>query len=249
LVKMVNALTSKSSIGGPMACMYLLGHPDVYRSHDFRTIYWTPYIKYIKDDYALRPTSYDTMPLWDWWRLAKKYKSTPKMRDARPAAEVGDQVNNDSKPTQRKRKRQSSILDQDSEKSRLPSLWETGLQQQVFLSSHSQYPSHHVNSEPETSDIALNLAGAKLPRRDQGNREEYCMIMLIFFKPWRTGKELKSDNESWQHAYENHEWTIRQSTAMQNMHIKYECNDARDDYNARLKENQQKLPVFDTGED
>lgn len=30
LVKMVNALTSKSFIGGPMACMHLLGHPDVY---------------------------------------------------------------------------------------------------------------------------------------------------------------------------------------------------------------------------
>ena len=45
LVKIVNSLTSQSEIGGPMACMYLLGHPDHYTSHTFKTCYWYPYLK------------------------------------------------------------------------------------------------------------------------------------------------------------------------------------------------------------
>lgn len=36
-----------------MACMYLLGHPDVYRSHDFATIYWYQYVKFVKETWNI----------------------------------------------------------------------------------------------------------------------------------------------------------------------------------------------------
>ncbi|KAF8874593.1 hypothetical protein BD779DRAFT_1410619, partial [Infundibulicybe gibba] len=31
-------------IGGPMACMYLLGNPDHYTNHQFTTFYWQSYV-------------------------------------------------------------------------------------------------------------------------------------------------------------------------------------------------------------
>lgn len=33
MTKIVNPLTASSEMGGPMAAMYLLGHPDHYTSH------------------------------------------------------------------------------------------------------------------------------------------------------------------------------------------------------------------------
>jgi hypothetical protein len=32
-------------IGGPMACLYLLGFPDHYTSHKFVTVYWRNYVR------------------------------------------------------------------------------------------------------------------------------------------------------------------------------------------------------------
>lgn len=47
ITKTVNSLTVKSEIGGPMACMYLLGHPDHYTNFRFRKLYWRSYVKHV----------------------------------------------------------------------------------------------------------------------------------------------------------------------------------------------------------
>ena len=44
VIQMVNSLTSKMEIGGPMACLYLLGNPDHYTSHKFTVVYWKNYV-------------------------------------------------------------------------------------------------------------------------------------------------------------------------------------------------------------
>ena len=43
ITKVVNALSASAETGAPMACMYLLGHPDHYTSHKFRPFYWRNY--------------------------------------------------------------------------------------------------------------------------------------------------------------------------------------------------------------
>jgi len=43
ITKIINALTAKLEIGGPMASMYLLGNPDHYTSHKFQVVYWKNY--------------------------------------------------------------------------------------------------------------------------------------------------------------------------------------------------------------
>lgn len=47
ILKMANSLTSKVEVGGPMAAMYLLGHPDHYSSHTFAPLYWKQYVTYV----------------------------------------------------------------------------------------------------------------------------------------------------------------------------------------------------------
>jgi hypothetical protein len=60
--------------------------------------------------------------------------------------------------------------------------------------------------------------------------------MLTLFKPWRTGKDLKSDKYSWDETFTDHTFSTSQMKLMQNFNIRYECNDARDDYSTQLKQ-------------
>jgi hypothetical protein len=314
LVKMVNALTSKSSIGGPMACMHLLGHPDVYCSHDIATIYWYQHVKFVKDtwdikdmkedtdreklvltnvdnsivpvdrvqDYCLRPTACDNMSLWDWWRRSKKCKSSAKMRIDRqmtlntavnvvPSPVSGDQNNDEDsmdigsqgyttdstdsttssssvESLSCSMKRPFDEVDGLSSKAdpepELPKTVQGEANQLTFLGEHPQFMTHHVNLVSNDADVILNLSGGSLPRRDRGNTEEYCMTMLTFFKPWRTARELKPAESTWQQAFDAHKWESRDVRIMKNMHVKYECNDARDDYNAKLKQGQTAIKKF-----
>jgi hypothetical protein len=48
MVQVVNGLSSKMEIGAPMACLYLLNHPDHYSSHEFETLYWRSYVNEVK---------------------------------------------------------------------------------------------------------------------------------------------------------------------------------------------------------
>jgi predicted transcriptional regulator YheO len=48
VTKIVNALTSQSEIGSPIASMYLLKHSDHYKSHNFQEFYWKLYVDEVK---------------------------------------------------------------------------------------------------------------------------------------------------------------------------------------------------------
>ena len=80
-----------------------------------------------------------------------------------------------------------------------------------------------------------DFIGGALPRKDKGNYEDYCMIMLTFFKFWRTGKDLRADDSTWNDTFLDHIFAERQSELIKFFHIKYECNDARDDFAAARK--------------
>ncbi|THH21646.1 hypothetical protein EUX98_g8307 [Antrodiella citrinella] len=59
--------------------------------------------------------------------------------------------------------------------------------------------------------------------------------MLMLFKPWRTGKDLKEDGYGWDATFNAHHFSLRQSEIIKFFHIRYECNDARDDFSAQKK--------------
>ncbi|KIK09075.1 hypothetical protein K443DRAFT_1245 [Laccaria amethystina LaAM-08-1] len=72
---------------------------------------------------------------------------------------------------------------------------------QEFLSDHPQHRTHKVVVVDDENALVPNFVGGGLPRRDQGDREYYCSTMLSLFKPWRNGKDLKLEEESWDEAF------------------------------------------------
>ena len=44
MTKVANLLSAKAEMGAPMICMYLLGNPDHYKSHDFVPFYWQSFV-------------------------------------------------------------------------------------------------------------------------------------------------------------------------------------------------------------
>src|SRR6266478_1477917 len=107
ITKIVNALTSQLEIGAPMAALYLLGNPDHYTNYQFVPCYWKSYVREARsfwhkaneddqperviltkrsrkliglssvNDYIYRPTEYEDMSLYDWFRLSRKGKRKP----------------------------------------------------------------------------------------------------------------------------------------------------------------------------
>ena len=112
----------------------------------------------------------------------------------------------------------------------------------LFLKNHPLYDTHVLRLIPENDKIIPNFVGATLPRCDQGDRELYCSTMLAFFCPWRTGKDLKKETETWDDAFTGYPFNDFQQEIMNNFNIRYECLDARDDYRAQMKKGP--VPLF-----
>jgi Helitron helicase-like domain at N-terminus/PIF1-like helicase len=112
-----------------------------------------------------------------------------------------------------------------------------------FLKTHPQFKTHHVYCI-DKDNVVPNFLGGSLPRRDQGDREYYCLTMLTLFKPWRFGKDLKCTDYTWDETFVQHIFTMRQKSLMDNFNLRYECNDARDDYYAKMKKDEDEQSFF-----
>ncbi|SJL18287.1 uncharacterized protein ARMOST_21872 [Armillaria ostoyae] len=72
--------------------------------------------------------------------------------------------------------------------------------------------------------------------------------MLVLFKPWRSGTQLKSVEQTWNTAFETYELSERHSAVIKNFNLRYECLDARDDFRAEMAKdagNPGLHPMFD----
>jgi hypothetical protein len=103
-----------------------------------------------------------------------------------------------------------------------------------FLSGHPLAESHGTRCRPVEKEKVPNFLGPTLPRCDQGDREFYCSVMLTLFKPWRSGLDLKMQEQTWDDAFSTYDFSTRHSDIMRNLNIRYECLDARDDFHAQL---------------
>ena len=48
MTKIANLLSAKAEMGAPMICMYLLGNPDHYKSHEFIPFYWQSFVTEVR---------------------------------------------------------------------------------------------------------------------------------------------------------------------------------------------------------
>jgi hypothetical protein len=115
---------------------------------------------------------------------------------------------------------------------------------QSFLKDHPLYKTHKIHFDERKKTVVPNFVNDSLPRCDRGDREYYCATMLTLFKPWRSGKDLKDENYSWDETFNDHEFTARQLEMLKYFNIRYECNNARDDYSAQLKKGDASGGIF-----
>lgn len=105
-----------------------------------------------------------------------------------------------------------------------------------FMNEHPQSKTHRIFIRNKKDQKIPDFKGRPLPRKDKGNREEYCMTMLTLFCPWRNGLDLKDKESSWDTTFADYTFTKRQLELMKCFNLRYECLDARDDFAAKLKE-------------
>lgn len=254
IVKIVNALSGASEIGGPAVCAALLGNPDHYSSENFKVFYWYAYVQHATrtsvstataklpedrlllvqtlegvvgtqklHDYLLRPTEHASWSLYDFLRRT----DVRKLR--------GNQVFATS-PVNDDNHTDDSESDRSCEEGPV-SHPVTAPSARRFQRNHPLFKTHGVYVKPEATAYVLNFVGRALPRPDKGDREEYCLTMLVFFHPrgWRTGLDLKSPEQSWADAFAATTFSPQSMQIMKNMNVLYECHDARDDYAAQRR--------------
>ncbi len=108
------------------------------------------------------------------------------------------------------------------------------------------YETHHMWVRDPADRRVPNFVGSLLPRKDKGDCEYYCATMLVLFKPWRTGYDLRRDHQvSWDDTFQLHAFSAFHERIMANFNLRYKCLDARDDYRAEmLQEVAKELPVW-----
>ncbi|KAH7870206.1 uncharacterized protein C8R40DRAFT_990175, partial [Lentinula edodes] len=221
MTKMVNLLATKLELGSPMICLYLLCNPDHYGSHTFIPLYWSTFVTEARNtivglsstfDYTHRPTQHEHIYLYDWIRRFKRDRKNSKERLSK-----GHEL--------------------DCADSEIPTKEDENLHknQLEFLKGHPLAASHLVRTQRNWESNVPNLIGGAFPRPDKGDREYYCSAVLTLFKPWRTGKDLKSENQTWHEAFLIHVFDEQVSLYIKNLNLRYECLDARDDYRSQLQ--------------
>ncbi|KAI1786955.1 hypothetical protein LXA43DRAFT_897036 [Ganoderma leucocontextum] len=241
VTKMVNALSAATETGGPAASAYLLGFPDHYTSHRFKAFFWFTFVKRVMLDLGPVGNSgpvveVDTDLVAPDEILGLERTSTgvlPKSKVDdyvyRPNA-LGDKCLYDFLAcTDVKRipaRRRGPVGPEDE-----GSGSDHGLR---FLSGHPLSGSHAVHLRSSSDAYILNFAGGSLPRRDRGDYEQYCLTMLVFFRPggWRTGCDVKRNGVLASVEFQNTSFAADHVRIMRNMGVLYECLDSRDDFAA-----------------
>ena len=273
--KIVNALSTKTEMGGPMVCMYLLENPDHYTNHKFIPFFWYSFVleaqkawdildesthtekvtllrnkKHIIGlspvyDYIYRPSELKYMNLYEWTLQCQRRKYNSKtnktneneeqyLTDIHETDDVKENIEDDDD------KSDETCIEENNE-SDADTLVDDIISEKLpknlhrFNKKHPLFDTHIVIRNILKPNVVVNFIGRNLPRCDQGDREFYCLTMLTIFKPWTSGSDLKRENETWDEAFNNHEFTAREEQIMRNFNIKYECLDAKDDFHTQMK--------------
>ncbi|KAL1729031.1 hypothetical protein EV714DRAFT_237756 [Schizophyllum commune] len=67
--------------------------------------------------------------------------------------------------------------------------------------------------------------------------------------PWRHARDLKEEDETWEEAFANHNFTERERELMRNFNLRWECIDGRDNFrevlrNGGFNDREDDLPIY-----
>ncbi|KAJ7304795.1 hypothetical protein DFH08DRAFT_918689 [Mycena albidolilacea] len=198
------------------------------------------------DDYVWRSSVFENICLYDYMQMAMRVKRTPKQ-----LAEFTESVKDDTGPNMivDADDNQNDWLENDLERQPQEDLLDVtagDVSSHPFHENHPLWESHYTRCDRNNLATTVpNFVGGALPRMDQGDREYYCCTMLTLFKPWRDPMHLKDSDASWHDGFTEHTFSDKANTLMKHFNIRYECNDARDDYSSLDKQKRRAMPLFD----
>ncbi len=123
----------------------------------------------------------------------------------------------------------------------------------AFMPAHPLADTHMCrrlsedNIKIKQNRIVVNFLGGTPPRRDGNDTEYYYCAMLTFFSPWRSGKDLRAEEESWDDAFKRRVFRDEHTRVMDNFQLRYECLDSRNDFRAQMAGSDKEYlhPFFD----
>ncbi len=266
VVKTVNAIGSAAETGGPMVCASLLGQPDHYTGHKFKVFYWHTYYRWIRTevdvlqdiatdqdrvllgktadgivqlnkvlDYTCRPVDFGAFCLFDYLRDTEVRKMPARDANAtvhttRTSDGLDDEADEDLPGDDQDE--DASDVDEDEQQGRDDVV---GRAAHRFTSGHPLHATHGVYKR--LVRVMLNFVGGSLPRPDRGDREKYCLTMLVFFRPggWRSASDLLNGYSTFSESFAVTAFAHEHVQIMKNMNLLYECLDARDDFSAQRR--------------
>jgi hypothetical protein len=197
------------------------------------------------DDYVWRPAVFEHTSFYDYIQMTTRVKRTPKQ-----LTEFLASVDEHTEPVSRESaaERHDNWLDDDLDGGPCDDLLDSAagdVSPHAFLKDHPLWETHYVRCErSHLQTMVPNFTGGALPRMDQGDRDYYCCTMLTLFKPWRDTLQLKPKSATWHDTFTKHVFSDKASRLMKHFNIRYECNDARDDYSALDKQKRRAMPLF-----
>jgi hypothetical protein len=243
VTRVVNALTAKTEIGGPLVCCHLLGNPEHYTDRTFKPFFWLSYAKIVALAWNEPFYASDVIPSNDSDKVVitstptgltpyeKVYDYTCRPRSMEQMSLVDFlAVTNVVLLPRNKHHRQPSSPSDENE--------DGGIESGVnvisrFLVDHPKFLTHGVYHMEDKFRSVLTYLGPVLPRKDKGDIEFYCRTMLTLFCPWRDGMNLRTDAQTWKEAFDVYPFSERHLRFMQNMNVLYECRDAAHDFAAQ----------------
>ncbi|KAF9050142.1 hypothetical protein BJ165DRAFT_1342536, partial [Panaeolus papilionaceus] len=224
MTKVVNQLSAKAEMGAPLICLYLLGNPDHYTSHIFVVFYWRPYV--VEARRAFNEADREDIQKLVILKSRGKLIGCSWVHDYIFRSPELAHVNLYEFIRTYERVR---ILGKSKRETDETSCGLTALE--PIIDEYSDEICYIKNNKMRVPNFVSSL-----PRADKGDIEYYSSTMLVLFKPWRSGHDLRSScHQSWKAAFDTHTFSPAEKRLMVNFNIKFECMDARDDYRAQMK--------------
>ena len=209
----VNSMTTKMEIGSPMASAYLLGQPDHYTSHKFRTFYWRSYVSEIRRQCnetvieltdLSEPKEAESMDNDEDAKLSSKvmimsvdgqlmsYKAVLDY-SLRPSVLWEISLYDFIRRSEKFKVSKSQSRDENStdEEAEVRLIDDGGNKPKFsFLSDHPQYKTHKLSWIRQDYGYIPNFVGGMLPRRDKGDQDYYCCTMKYTHNSFPTKTRL-----------------------------------------------------------
>lgn len=240
LLRICNRLIAKMEIGSPMACLYMLGNPDHYTSHCFKSFWWRVFVNYVENSVKTAEQGCESEDCFDDMNRVlirkdrKGYVPVDLVDDYRFRPTELERCSLYSwiqiSEKQLKKNATSDVHSNGQGELRGPVTYE-------FDVGHPLGEEYNVVIDwRKAIYIVPTFFGGRIPRMNSGDGDYFYCVMATLFVPWRNGKDLKRADESWESSFKSNELDGRSRQIIKNFGIRDECADARDDYyRERLK--------------